>query len=325
MTPIRTVPEDRRRHYRGKVCLSTRWDSAGWHFGLVRRDTLIPIHRCPVHAPGINQAIALFSTALPPAREFPLAYYAHSGSQVTLVVKSPGIPDPVWLDAALASRLAAIGIDGLWLHLHPCAGKKVFAKNVWRLLWGRPKSRDPEGFVHGPRSFRQLIPELHQAAMDQADAFLRPGPFACVADLYCGIGAGLARWRKQCGDVIGVELDGEAVSNARINAPDVLVLRGTCRERLPQLREWADTRPAGRSRLLYVNPPRTGLEPETLRWIADEYKPRRMAYLSCSAGTLHRDLLGLEAAGYRVEQVIPFDFFPGTSHVETLVLLAAKD
>jgi len=47
----------------------------------------------------------------------------------------------------------------------------------------------------------------------------------------------------------------------------------------------------------------------------------RLAYLSCSAGTLARDLSVLEAAGYRVTGIEPYDFFPLTHHVETLARL----
>ncbi|MFZ2632445.1 MAG: hypothetical protein WA081_23805 [Desulfosalsimonadaceae bacterium] len=325
MEPIQTVPEDLRRHYRGKVRLSTRWDQEGWRFGLIKRETVIPIPNCPIHAPQIGQAIALFSSALPPASIFPLVYYAHSGRQVTLVVKSAEMPGLMWLDDGLKKRMKEIGIEGLWLHLHPAAGKKVFAKNAWHLLYGVPQSTDGNGFVYGPRSFQQLIPQLYNQSMDIAEAFLAPGPDDCMVDLYCGSGIGLARWREQCDHVMGVELSGEAASNARTNAPDAAVLRGACRERIPQLREWSDAQQPGRRRLLYINPPRTGLEPEIVRWIIADYQPRRMAYLSCSAGTLHRDLTRLETAGYRVDRITPFDFFPNTPHVETLALLKSPE
>ncbi len=51
----------------------------------------------------------------------------------------------------------------------------------------------------------------------------------------------------------------------------------------------------------------------------------RIAYLSCSAGTLARDLHLLEIAGYRIDAILPFDFFPQTHHVETLALVGLAD
>jgi tRNA/tmRNA/rRNA uracil-C5-methylase (TrmA/RlmC/RlmD family) len=175
---------------------------------------------------------------------------------------------------------------------------------------------------YGPTAFQQLIPALYRQALDAAEDFLTPGPDDHIADLYCGIGASLARWTRRGARVIGVELGGEAVECASRNAPAATVLRGKCADRIPQLRAWMLT--TG-TRLLYLNPPRTGLEPAVLAWTTDEYRPERLAYLSCSAGTLSRDLVALAAAGYNVKMLIPYDFFPQTHHVETLALLRRNE
>jgi len=74
------------------------------------------------------------------------------------------------------------------------------------------------------------------------------------------------------------------------------------------------------ARLAYLNPPRSGLDEEVARSLADEFAPARLAYLSCSAGTLARDLGVLERAGYLLDAILPFDFFPQTQHVEALAL-----
>ena len=73
--------------------------------------------------------------------------------------------------------------------------------------------------------------------------------------------------------------------------------------------------------LVFANPPRLGLEPEVVHWLVDVGSPQRIAYLSCSAGTLARDLSVLCDAKYRVCEIQPYDFFPQTHHVETLVFL----
>jgi 23S rRNA (uracil1939-C5)-methyltransferase len=49
-----------------------------------------------------------------------------------------------------------------------------------------------------------------------------------------------------------------------------------------------------------------------------------LAYVSCDPATLARDLKALMAAHYRLIQVMPFDFFPHTSHLETLVFLQKR-
>ena len=116
-----------------------------------------------------------------------------------------------------------------------------------------------------------------------------------------------------------MELNGDAIACARINAPAAISLRGLCRDRIPQIEEQARNYAEV---LLFVNPPRTGIEFEITDWIGQKLRPRRIAYLSCSAGTLRKDLDRLTAEGYLVEKIISYDFFPQTHHVETLVLLS---
>jgi 23S rRNA (uracil1939-C5)-methyltransferase len=72
---------------------------------------------------------------------------------------------------------------------------------------------------------------------------------------------------------------------------------------------------------LFVDPPRKGLEPAALAAAVAAGPPRRL-YLSCDPATLARDLgLLSREGGYRVGWVQPLDFFPNTSHVETLAYL----
>lgn len=323
LLPLRTVDASARWHYRRKVCLSALWDeAAGWQFGLWRRDELIPIPDCPVHAAPVRVLVRWLMRVLPPRPDFPLAFLVQSGAQATLIVKTHRVPAPEWLDPTGQAELASSGLEGLWLHRHPAAGRRLFARNGWTLLWGQPQSRDSLGLEYGPMAFQQQIPELYRQALDAAETFLAPAPGDRIADLYCGIGASLQRWTRRGAHGIGVELGGEAVACAARNAPAALILRGKCADRLPQLRDWAL---AAGTRLLYLNPPRTGLEPAVRDWAVLEYRPARLAYLSCSAGTLSRDLALLTAANYAVEALIPYDFFPQTHHVETLALLRRTD
>ncbi len=332
LVPIEAPAPGERMGYRDAVCLSVRPEDGARAVGLLTRihadgawkETVVAIPACPVHSPRVNAALACLTRALPPPPDFPMSHYVQSGAQVSLVVKTSEMPAMSWLTPERIEKLENCGIEGLWLHRHPCAGKKVFAKNQWDLVWGKARSVDhrlmrPQGLVYGPTSFQQLIPALYARALDAAEAFLEPGPGDLFFDLYCGTGAGLARWSRSSRQVIGVEASGESIECARINAPHANLYRGACRHRLPQLSD-AFARPHGK-RLVFANPPRTGLEPELRQWVTEACQPAQMAYLSCSAGTLKRDLLELETKGYQVESLIPYDFFPQTHHVETLALL----
>jgi len=239
-------------------------------------------------------------------------------------VKCARLPPTDWLDPGTIAALQRAGLDGLWLHLHPAVGKRIFNKSGWHLLWGKPRSQDETGLWYGPMGFQQLIPVLSDLALEAAADFLAPAPADLVIDLYAGNGASLKRWGARGADSVGVELNGEACACAVENVPQARVLRGTCEQRLPQLTTCAQ-RAAPAHRLLYANPPRTGLETAVRAWITDTYRPRRMACLSCSAGTLRRDLEQLCGAGYRVERLLPYDFFPHTYHIETLALLQRQE
>jgi tRNA/tmRNA/rRNA uracil-C5-methylase (TrmA/RlmC/RlmD family) len=319
LQPVRAVPPGRRLGYRDRVTLHARHDDgSGWRFGLMRRDELIAIHDCPVHSPRVNRLTATLRETLPPHSCLPLAFVHVAGGQVTLVVKARNFATHE-LDA-LRRALPATGIDGLWVHCHPAAGRRLFARAGWHLAWGAPTSIDAAGLVHGPAAFQQLLAELHADSVSTAVRHLAPGPDVAVLDLYCGIGSTLREWCAAGAEALGVELAGGAVDSAHRNAPQAQVLRGTCVQRLPQVRTWWATSSATR-RVCYVNPPRSGLEREVLDALAHELCPDRVAYLSCSAGTLARDLEAFEHSGLAVTSIVPFDFFPGTHHVECLALL----
>ena len=76
--------------------------------------------------------------------------------------------------------------------------------------------------------------------------------------------------------------------------------------------------------LLFLDPPRRGLDPSVVATILDT-PPERVLYLSCDPPSLARDLAPLVNGGpYIPTTVQPFDFFPNTTHVETLVVLERR-
>lgn len=320
--PIRSASEEQRWNYRKKVCLAAEFHEDSWRIGIRKIDSVIAIHDCPVQNTMVNRNIQLLSKSLPPPERFPLAYFIQSGAQITLVVKSREIVDLIWLNKDLRSAFESNGVDGFWLHMHPSAGKKIFGKGGWQLVFGKSRSVTDENLVYGPSSFQQVLPTLYNDSLKSASDFLSSANNHAVIDLYCGIGASLKKWSETGATVIGVELGGEALECAKINVPQATLLRGTCAQRIPQLDEFlSQSAMQGKEICLYANPPRTGLEKEVSEWIAAQLKPGKMAYLSCSAGTLYRDLVFLSKNGFKVHSIIPYDFFPQTLHVETLALI----
>lgn len=83
---------------------------------------------------------------------------------------------------------------------------------------------------------------------------------------------------------------------------------------------------SGEYDVILLDPPRTGLRPKVLEQLGVLRVPR-LLYLSCDPPSLSRDVKSLCAQGYTVHRLQPFDMFPQTAHLETLVelTLSASD
>lgn len=322
LSPVVSISDPHRWGYRQKTSLNAVWDKNGWHLGMMVRDDLVDIPQCPLHKPEVNKILNILRDALPPYSDFPLAFYVQASAQVTLVVKSNKPQSCAWLADEIKQKLDALGVKGFWVHYNPSAGRRLYEKTKWELLFGEKRSVDSNGLLYGPGAFQQLIPSLYNQSLDEACNFFNLTHNDAVVDLYCGTGTSMCRWDALGASVLGVEVGGEAVECAKLNIPNATILRGACRQRVPQIRTWTnEQRALGKDVFLYVNPPRTGIEQEVLEWIVNEGKPSKIAYLSCSAGTLSKNLAVLAQNGYIVRRLIPYDFFPQTIHVECLALI----
>lgn len=320
--PVQSVEESNRWGYRTKTTLSANFNGSYWGFGMWSRDELIAIPNCPIHSKSTNSILRIIRESIPKSSTFPLAYVVLSSAQIVLVIKSKQLPSTSWITNDIKQSLKELGIEGFWVHLNPSAGKRIFEKITWYLIWGENRSTDINGLYYGPAAFQQLIPKLYNQSLYEAKKFFDISASDSVIDLYCGTGNSLKQWVGAGANAFGVELGGEAVECAKLNVPEAIVLRGACRQRVPQIDAWAkEQQQKGNRTLLYANPPRTGLETEILNWIINEAYPAKIGYLSCSPGTLSKNLFTLTSNGYKVKKIIPFDFFPQTIHIECLALL----
>ena len=171
-----------------------------------------------------------------------------------------------------------------------------------------------------PRSFLQVNNEaaalLYHAVLERAGLDGRQ----TVLDLYCGIGGIALTLAPHAKRVLGVEVNPEAVSDARRNAK--LNGRRNCRFEAGDVAELLTdlTEDGERFDLVVLNPPRKGCDREVLQQVAG-LAPGRIVYVSCSPQTLARDLDILSGLGYDCREVQPVDMFPQTPHVENVALL----
>lgn len=72
---------------------------------------------------------------------------------------------------------------------------------------------------------------------------------------------------------------------------------------------------------IVLDPPRTGCDPRVIAAII-KISPQKIVYVSCGPATLARDIKSLMSNGYAIRNIQPFDMFPQTGHVETVVTMA---
>ena len=125
----------------------------------------------------------------------------------------------------------------------------------------------------------------------------------------------------KCKEVIGIELDRRAVESARKNAQingieNVTFKCGDAGSELIRLSR------KKKPDLLIADPPRTGLSDEFIECVLKS-DIKQIIYVSCNPATLARNIRDLKSRYYR-ETVIPYDMFPNTPHIETVVSLKRK-
>ena len=178
-------------------------------------------------------------------------------------------------------------------------------------------------FRISPSSFYQInhqqTEKLYKTAINMAGITKKD----TVIDAYCGIGTiGIAASAK-AGQVIGVELNADAVKDAEVNAKinNIKNIRFVNDDAGKFLVEYATHK---RADVVIMDHPRSGSSQEFLESVL-KIKPERVVYVSCNPDTQKRDVDMLMKGGYKVLECRPFDMFPFCDHVETVVLLSKLD
>jgi 23S rRNA (uracil1939-C5)-methyltransferase len=139
-------------------------------------------------------------------------------------------------------------------------------------------------------------------------------------DLYAGAGLFAIQLAKRFNRIVGVESDRCAAEFARQNAKEngVTNLEIVTANAESWLGPYLKSR-ASAIDLVLLDPPRGGAS-QVAAALAETPSPK-VVYVSCDPVTLARDLKKLLGGGYQIEDIIAFDLFPQTYHVETVVKL----
>ena len=173
-------------------------------------------------------------------------------------------------------------------------------------------------FKISPFSFFQTNTLGAEVLYDQVREYVGETKDKLVYDLYTGTGTIAQMLAPVASKVVGVEIVEEAVEAAKKNAVDNHLdncefIAGDVLKVVDNLTQKPD--------ILVLDPPRDGIHPKALRKIIN-FNVDEMVYVSCKPTSLMRDLLVFREAGYEVKRCCLVDMFPGTVHVETVVLLS---
>ena len=174
------------------------------------------------------------------------------------------------------------------------------------------------------KSFYQINPVQTEVLYGKAMEFAGLTGRETVIDAYCGIGTIGMIVAKTAGQVLGVEVNRDAVRDAIANAKlnNMKNIRFICADAGEFMVDMAQN--GEHCDVLLMDPPRAGSDRAFLS-SAVTLAPKRIVYVSCNPETLARDLHFLTKRGYRVEKIQPVDMFPHTNHVETVCLLTRKN
>ncbi len=318
---------------RSRLQLRTKPDFALGYLKFSSHDVL-PIEQCPISSPLINRAIAMVwnsgRSGKAPEGVREIEFFANQDDTRLLIELSS---DPEARRAAVRAWA-----EDLCASMPQVAGITAFRE---------PQKASPESFitVGAPDLIYKTKSATYRVSAGsffQTNRFLtdelinivttnRSGEFAL--DLYAGVGLFSTALAGSFRHTVSVEMSQTSFNDLSYNLPSNGKAMHAAAERfvgelgdqgrsrlgtmksgaiLPQLRHEPDA--------VVVDPPRSGLGDRVARQLTGLNAPR-ITYVSCDPATLVRDLVPLQAAGYRLEEVHLIDLFPQTYHLETVVQL----
>lgn len=300
------IPSTEPLGYRIRVQLKV----AGKTIGFFRRGShqIVEVNQCPISSTLINRTISRLSAFFSVTdsegggiEEIHL-HVAESPEQVLMILSLDKLR-PGRFHSVFQSLSEEVPLVGLVLR----AGKSrhVFGQDYINLtLLGQRLRVSDRSFVQGNWRMNEKIVTWaeEELGIEKGDRIL---------EMYAGIGNFTLPFAQRAGSVVSLEGSRSAVKDAKLNIKNaglknVQVLEGSV--------EWGVQRLVGRFDRIFIDPPRTGVNPFVLRSLP--HTAKRLVYLSCHPATLARDLRLLIDCGWHLVTLQPFDLFPQTAHLE---------
>ncbi|MGN0684340.1 MAG: 23S rRNA (uracil(1939)-C(5))-methyltransferase RlmD [Oscillospiraceae bacterium] len=179
-------------------------------------------------------------------------------------------------------------------------------------------------FRISPQSFYQInfvqTEKLYRYAIEAAKLSESDN----ILDAYSGVGTIGIIASDYVNSVQGIELNAAAVRDAVKNCTENGITKNIAFNKGDAgefLRERAKN--GTFYDVVFMDPARAGADRKFLNSLT-KIKPKRIVYISCNPATLSRDLKSL-IKDYEIKEIQPFDMFPHTRHIETVVLMFRKE
>jgi 23S rRNA (uracil-5-)-methyltransferase RumA len=199
----------------------------------------------------------------------------------------------------------------IWGDRYPViAGRDTLLEQVGSLTLGFPAG-----------VFSQANPSTAKRLYDMVAEMAALKGRETVLDLYCGVGPISLYLAAGARLVWGIDDSSISIDTAKQNArrngvSNCRFFEGDTASKVAQAKSTLE-----QIDLIVLNPPRKGVQPATMEAILAANAPR-IIYVSCNPNSLARDLDTLVQHAYRITRLQPFDMFPQTEQVETVVSLA---
>ncbi len=325
-------------HYRNKVNAAFDIDERGRHVsGIYKAGTheVVPISGCLIENEIAQEIISTIRRML---RSFRIKTYdedtgygllrhvhirvANATGQVmvVLVLSSPILPSKNNFVKALVEKhpcISTVIINVNDRHTSMVLGERnitIYGKGFITDILGGKK------FRISPNSFYQVNSVMTEKLYKRAITVARLTGRESVIDAYCGIGTIGLIASSSCAQVTGIELNPDAVRDAKVNAKinGVKNVNFFCADAGEVMEKMAA---AGvKVDVVFMDPPRGGSTERFIDSVAT-LAPSKVVYISCNPRTLARDLKYFKNVGYRAKNATPFDMFPFTEECEVLTVL----
>ena len=323
-------------HYRNKVTYPLGISSTGnLQAGYYRKNShkIVNLNQCPVQDSRLNpllkeikqdiqqQGWSIYdeTTNQGQLRHLSLRIGYHTEEiLVTLVAtdnKIPGLTEQakIWINRYP-------NLVGVCLNINRDQTNIIFGHQTHTIV-GKPYLKE----IFGGLEFRILSDTFFQVNTAAAELLLNKiiqllnlQGHEILVDAYCGIGTFTIPLAKKVKQAIGIEVHPASIIQAKQNAEinqitNVNFYTDKVEKYLQKINIVAD--------IILLDPPRQGCDHRVIETLLN-LQPSKIVYVSCKPATLARDLKLLCSSGiYQPQLIQPIDFFPQTSHIESLVLL----